>query len=194
MRRASGHHRAGLLLASAAFLLACSCPPSAAAAEPFLAVRLAGGQGRSYALSEIERVTFGTETLEIITTGGTETHALESIVRIDFTLDEWTGIDDPESAADVVKILHLFQNQPNPFSPETRIAYELPQAGRAELRIYAVNGGLVRTLVEAELEAGPHTVEWDGLDESGRAVSSGVYFYMLAAPGVEESRKMLLVR
>jgi len=175
-------------------LLACSCPPSAEASEALLAVHLTGGQGRSYALSEIERVTFETETLEITTTGGTDTHALESIVRIDFTLDQWAGIDDPEGAADVVKILHLFQNQPNPFSPETRIAYELPQAGRAELRIYSVNGRLVRKLVDEDRSAGPHSVLWDGLDESGRAVSSGVYFYTLAAPGVEESRKMILVR
>jgi hypothetical protein len=194
MRRRSGNRRAGLLLAGALVLLACSCPPSAGASEAFLAVHLAGGQGWNYALSEIERVTFGTETLEIVTAGGTDTHALQSIVRIDFALDEWTGIDGPESAADVVRVLHLFQNQPNPFGPETRIAYEVPQNGRAELRIYAANGRVVRSLVEAELEAGPHAVVWDGLDESGRAVSSGVYFYVLVAPGVEESRKMLLLR
>ncbi len=194
MRRRSRHRWAGLLSVGAMVLLACSCPPSAEASEAFLAVHLVGGQGRSYALSEIERVTFGTETLAIITTGGTETHALESIVWIDFALDQWTGIDDPESAADVVKMLHLFQNQPNPFCPETRIAFELPYEGRAELRIYAVNGRLVRTLVDENRAAGQHSVVWDGLDESGRALSSGVYFYTLAAPGIEENRKMLLLR
>ena len=195
MRRAARHHWAGLLFASAALLLVCIHPPSAAgAAEPCLAVHLAGGQGRSYPLSEIERINFGNETLEVVAIGGTDTYGLEGIVRIDFELDEWTGIDDPEGAADVLKILHLFQNQPNPFGPETRIAFELPQSGPAEFRIYAASGRLVRRLVEEVRSAGRHSVVWDGLDESGRAVSSGVYFYTLAAPGVEESRKMLLLR
>jgi hypothetical protein len=195
MRRAARHHWGGLLFASAAFLIAGVYPPSdAAATGSFLAVRLAGGQGGSYPLSEIERISFGNETLEVVAVGGTDAYALGSIVRIDFELGEWTGIDDPGDAADVLRILHLFQNQPNPFGPETRIVYELPQGGRAELRIYAVNGRLVRRLAEEVRSAGRHSVVWDGLDESGRAVSSGVYFYTLAAPGVEESRKMLLLR
>lgn len=194
MRRRLVHRWAGLLFAGATVLLAGSCPPSAAASEPFLAVHLVGGQGRSYALSEIERLAFETDVLQVVTAGGADLYALESIVRIDFVLDEWAGIDGPEGTADVVELLHLFQNQPNPFSPETRIAYELPHAGRAELRIYTVAGRLVRTLVKENLAAGLHTAVWDGLDEKGRAVSSGVYLYVLVTPRVEESRKMLLLR
>ena len=194
MRPTAGRRLTRFLAAGAVMFVLCGSPQPGEAAGPALAVWLGGGQGESYPLAEIEQVTFGSDTLKVVASGGTDNYSLESVTRIGFLLDDWTGIDDPEGAADVVKILHLFQNQPNPFSPETRIAYELPQAGRAELRIYAVNGRLVRTLVEAELEAGPHTVVWDGLDESGRAVSSGVYFYVLATPGVEESRKMLLLR
>lgn len=194
MRRASRHSWVGVVPASAAILLACTCPPSAAAAEPFLAVRLMGGQGWSCELADIQRLTCDGAALQVVTAGGTDTYALESIGRIDFNLDAWTGIEDPELAQDVVGTLHLSQNRPNPFGPETRIAFDLPQDGRAELRIYAVNGRFVRTLVEEERSAGPQSVLWDGLDDAGRPVSSGVYLYTLSAPGVEEGRKMLLVR
>jgi hypothetical protein len=178
----------------AILLMMCVCPSSFATGQPFFAVQLSGGQGRSYLLSEVERITFGSETLEIATAGGTDVYALESIVRVDLELDEWAGADGPEGPIALEPILHLFQNQPNPFSPETRIAFELPQTGPTELRIYTANGRLVRTLVDRELSAGPHSFVWDGLDESGTEVSSGVYFYLLTAPELEESRKMLLVR
>ena len=184
---------AGLSLAAAAVLVLCALSPSPAAAA-HLAVRLDGGQGHAYELADIQDLVFDGDTLQVITVGGTDVYELGDIVRIDFDLDAWTGVDDPDLPNDVVQALHLFQNQPNPFSPETRIAYELPQGGRTELRIYAVNGRLVRTLLDAERPAGRHSLHWDGLDESGRAVSSGVYFYTLSAPGVEESRKMLLLR
>jgi len=186
-------HR-GLLLASVAVALACSYPMSAAAADPFLALRLAGGQGWSYPLADAEALVFGDTTLRVITTGGSDLYPMESIVRIDFDLDAWTGIEVPEPAQDVARTLHVLQNQPNPFCPETRIAFAMPRDGRVELRIYSVDGRLVRTLADEERLAGPHSVVWDGTDESGRAVSSGVYFYTLAAPGFEESRKMILVR
>ena len=184
---------AGSLIAAAVVLLVCASLPSPAAAA-HLAVRLVGGQGHAYELADIQDVVFAGGTLQVVTAAGTDAYELGRIVQIDFDLDTWTGVEDPDLADGVVSALHLFQNQPNPFSPETRIAYELPHGGRTELRIYSVNGRLVRTLLEGERPSGRHSVVWDGLDESGRAVSSGVYFYALTAPGVDESRKMLLLR
>ena len=102
-------------------------------------------------------------------------------------------MEDPEKAAALLKTVHLFQNQPNPFSPETRIAFELPQAGKVELGIYSPDGRLVRTLVTGEHAAGRHSIRWDGLNDAGRKVSGGVYFYSLHAPGVEQSRRMILL-
>ncbi len=93
----------------------------------------------------------------------------------------------------MIKAVHLFQNQPNPFSPKTQIRFELPQAGRVELEIYGVNGRLIRTLVNQEHDDGSHLVNWDGLNESGRKVPGGVYFYNLTAPGIKESRRMILL-
>ena len=193
MRGTSWRCSAGPVLAAAVVLLVCTFSPQSATAA-HLAVRLVGGQGHAYELADIQDLIFNGGTLEVVTVGGTDVYELGRIVQIHFDLDAWTGIDDTDLPNDVVRALHLFQNQPNPFSPETRIAYELPQGGPAELRVYSVNGRLVRTLLDEERPAGRHSIVWDGRDQSGRAVSSGVYFYTLSAPGVEESRKMLMLR
>jgi len=106
---------------------------------------------------------------------------------------EFSGISDPRNAAALVKAVHLFQNQPNPFSPETQIAFDLPQAGAATLSTCHVNGRLVRKLVKDTCEAGRHTAMWDGRDDVWAKVGSGVYFYQLTGSGVEESRRMILL-
>jgi hypothetical protein len=182
-----------VLIAAAPLLMVC-CFASAASAESFLAVRIIGGQGHSYPLSQIEEITTDSGVLAVVTAAGADHYPMNSIAQIEFVTDGWTGIDGPESAADAVRTFHLFASRPNPFSPETHIAYELPQPGWTELRIYSVSGRLVRTLVEGGRAAGRHSAVWDGLDDSGRAVASGVYLYALVAPGVQEGRKMLLIR
>ncbi|MBU1073781.1 hypothetical protein KKG45_11085, partial [bacterium] len=89
----------------------------------------------------------------------------------------------------------LEQNHPNPFNPRTRIAYTVPDGGGAVvLRLFDLAGRLVRTLVAGDMPAGRHEAVWDGTDETGRKVASGNYFYRLAAPGVEETRQLVLVR
>jgi flagellar hook assembly protein FlgD len=75
----------------------------------------------------------------------------------------------------------------------TRIAFDLPKAGPVELVIYSVNGRLIRRLVKESRVAGRHTASWDGRDDAGEKVGSGIYFYQLTAPGVEESRRMILL-
>ena len=89
---------------------------------------------------------------------------------------------------------HLAQNAPNPFNPSTEIAFDLPSATRVELRIYAVDGRLVRTLVDGERSAGTNRVVWDGRDDAGRSVPSGTYFYRFAADGRSIVRKMQLLK
>ncbi|MBD3178662.1 MAG: T9SS type A sorting domain-containing protein [Candidatus Latescibacteria bacterium] len=88
----------------------------------------------------------------------------------------------------------LKQNYPNPFNPSTRISFSVPEAGRAVLRIYNVRGQLVRTLLDRRVEAGEMTVSWNGKDQNGRAVSSGVYFCNLRTSGMKATRKMVLLR
>ncbi len=88
----------------------------------------------------------------------------------------------------------LGQNQPNPFNPATTIRFELAEAVPVQLNIYNALGQLVRTLVDDSRGAGVHLVRWDGRDNRGNQLSSGLYFYRLEAEGFAEVRKMLLVK
>lgn len=89
----------------------------------------------------------------------------------------------------------LTQNYPNPFNPTTQINYALPRSSQVTLTIFNVLGRKVRELVRKRRQpAGIHTVEWDGKDDSGTAVASGVYLYRIKAGDFVKSRKMILVR
>jgi len=89
----------------------------------------------------------------------------------------------------------LHQNYPNPFNPATSISFTLPNdPHRTTLKIYNVKGQQVRTLVDAPLEQGFHTVIWDGRDVHGRPVSSGVYLYTLRIGPFVNTRKMVLLK
>jgi len=88
----------------------------------------------------------------------------------------------------------LGQNYPNPFNPETTINYQLPEAGRVVLKIYNTLGQEIRTLVSEEKEAGYHEARWDGKDDKGVAVSSGVYVYRIQSGEFVKARKMLFLR
>lgn len=189
--RVAGKALLGLLLLATLLII-----PEARADEPMLTIRLTGGESAIYAVSEIERIGFQTyyeeEELLIVHSGGMDHYPTEAIVRIEF-LWEFSSVKDPKDAAALIDAIHLFQNEPNPFSPETQISFELPQAGEVELQIYSPDGRLVRTLLAGERAAGHHTVSWDGMDDAGRVTPGGVYFYSLRAPGIEESRRMILL-
>lgn len=102
------------------------------------------------------------------------------------------------AGAGVVEVLPrsfaLFANQPNPFNPRTSIRFDLPVSAAAELAIYDLSGRKVRTLVQGEIGAGSHRIEWDGTDADGREVGSGVYFYRLETPQFQTTRKMVLLK
>jgi hypothetical protein len=88
----------------------------------------------------------------------------------------------------------LLQNYPNPFNPATIITYDLPASGPVRLEVFNLVGQKVSTLVNEEQYAGKWTIKWNGTDDLGTAVASGVYFYRLATPDVVLSRKMLLLK
>jgi len=90
--------------------------------------------------------------------------------------------------------LELHQNTPNPFNPTTTISFTLPQRERVTLAIYDVRGRLVRTLVDESVGEGYQERLWDGKDAKGARVSSGVYFYTLAAGDRTITKKMLLLK
>jgi hypothetical protein len=88
----------------------------------------------------------------------------------------------------------LAQNYPNPFNAVTCINYQLAQPAFTTIKVYNLSGQLVRTLVKEKKPAGWYSARWDGRDNSGRAVASGIYFYHLSAGGFLQVRKMLLLK
>jgi len=89
---------------------------------------------------------------------------------------------------------YLFQNRPNPFSAATVLRFQVPQRVRVTLKAYDVVGRLVRTLLDEYRDPGVHALVWDGADNEGHPVMSGLYFYRFDIPGYTESRRMVLVR
>lgn len=88
----------------------------------------------------------------------------------------------------------LVGNAPNPFNPKTTISFEIARAGSVELTVYDAAGRKVRTLVDGALGAGPHDVAWDGTDDTGQRVASGVYRARLKSNGVDLARPMVLLK
>jgi len=88
----------------------------------------------------------------------------------------------------------LHQNYPNPFNPSTEIRFDIPTARDVKLRIYNQLGQTVRTLVDNRMKAGTYSFEWDGSNQTGHGVASGVYFYNLEAGDFRDLRKMTLVK
>ena len=88
----------------------------------------------------------------------------------------------------------LLQNIPNPFNPETTIAYQVRESGKVQLVIYTSIGQEVRTLVDEVKEGGQYTARWDGRDTFGRQVASGVYFYRMRADGFSDTKRMMLLK
>lgn len=109
-------------------------------------------------------------------------------VRVDFlTSVKEIKIDTPQ-------IFQLEQNYPNPFNPSTTILYELPQMSQVEAAIFNLLGERIRTLVNQRQTAGQHRLQWDGRNEFGMPMPSGVYLYRLRAGEFVQTRKMVLMQ
>jgi len=88
----------------------------------------------------------------------------------------------------------LRQNYPNPFNPVTKIEYALPKDSKVTLTVYTLTGQQIATLVNETKTAGYYQVKWNGTDNSGIPVASGIYFYHLKADGFDQTHKMLLLK
>ena len=125
-------------------------------------------------------------------------------VRMDNSAaDYWDVSDAPFSISEATSVhssapelgFVLEQNEPNPFNPITTITFVLEsEAALVSLLIYDVRGAPVRTLVDGPQPAGRRSVVWNGLDDSGNPMASGIYFYQLQAGDQHSTRKMVLVR
>ncbi len=102
-----------------------------------------------------------------------------------------------DDVSEVPDTYALPQNFPNPFNPETVIHYDLPLRSQVDISVYNMIGQKVATLVHQQMDAGSHSVLWDGKDDNGESLASGVYLYRLKTDGSEEFvkiRKLLLMR
>ena len=109
-----------------------------------------------------------------------------------FTIDYAAGVE--KSTETIPTEFGLNQNYPNPFNPSTTINFNVPKTEYVTIYIYNINGGLVKTLVNQQLNAGHHTIIWNSRDEAGRAVSSGLYFYRMDAGNFSKTHRMLLLK
>jgi hypothetical protein len=103
---------------------------------------------------------------------------------------------DPQNVSPVLPgITFRTSNYPNPFNPTTTIKYSMPTAGHLKLSIYNVRGQLVKTMIDGDRPAGAdQTIVWDGTDNQGGGVSSGIYFYEARTGGEVKVQKMALVK
>jgi hypothetical protein len=104
------------------------------------------------------------------------------------------GGGDAEDPIVPVIATELKSNYPNPFNPETNIAFSMKEAGPVAVEVYNVKGQLVRTLVNDVKAAGNHTVVWNGKDNNGRSVSSGIYYYKMNAGKYSSTKKMIMMK
>jgi hypothetical protein len=91
-------------------------------------------------------------------------------------------VSTDETGIQIPKHYSLSQNYPNPFNGSTVIEYNLPIASNVRLSILDINGREVATLIDEPQKAGTHNVTWRGLDQQGRSLASGIYFYRITAP------------
>jgi hypothetical protein len=88
----------------------------------------------------------------------------------------------------------LKQNYPNPFNPTTTISYNVTKAGNVKLNVYNMKGQLVKCLVNSKQNVGIHDIAWNGRNNFGEEVSSGIYFYKIENAGKAEVKKMVLMK
>ena len=115
-------------------------------------------------------------------------------IQVRDMVDLGQGLTIEDEDIGLVKGFALYPNYPNPFNPETRIRFQLPQKSGVELVVYDILGQRVRTLVTEIMDAGLHQVTWDGLNYDGNEVASGMYIYRIKAGEYFANQKMLLVR
>ena len=91
-------------------------------------------------------------------------------------------------------IMMLGSNFPNPFSDQTSIHYSIKQPGKVRLDVYSASGKLIKTLVDKDLREGEYTCTWDGTDNTGRRLQSGLFIYKINLNGRTKSERMILLK
>ncbi|MCD4690648.1 hypothetical protein K8S17_04225, partial [bacterium] len=127
---------------------------------------------------------------------------LDEAYTVDFASAALRGAANEDLTADLEGLssdgvpiaFKLVQNSPNPFNPVTTVGYHMPSESRVTIRIFDVTGRVVTTLVDGVVEAGRHSAVWNGTNDHGESVGSGVYFCTMETPDYHGSHKMTLLK
>jgi hypothetical protein len=158
------------------------------------------GMGWMKQLTEEQRATIRDMIHTMREDGATREDIREAVKK---QLQEW-GIgqnDGDENGASQDRRLELQENEnvkaanaPNPFNPTTTISFAINEAGPVSVSIYNTKGQLIRTLVDNYAAEGTHSAVWDGLNDQGESVSSGLYFYRVSTPQGSVTERMMLMK
>jgi hypothetical protein len=102
-------------------------------------------------------------------------------------------IENEEITA-VITSFKLLQNYPNPFNPSTTIEYRIPEEGKVEIKIFSINGQLIKTFETNHPSSGAYTVIWDGKSDTGQSVASGLYIYRVSFANLVIAKKMMFIK
>jgi len=145
----------------------------------------------------------GGQTFELTYTGGPDIDVYRSLNYgaplcygiLKFIVKVWAVRTVPSLAAEapVTKGVAVSQNRPNPFRSPTAIAFDVPRAGHVRLEVFDVSGKRVALVLDGVVDAGSHTVVWDGRDSTGARLKAGQYYYRLATDEGTQAKKMILL-
>jgi hypothetical protein len=128
------------------------------------------------------------------TTGALPAHIGSYYLLDDIELSGESVVDVANSNLNIPDAFYVYQNYPNPFNPSTTIRYSIPESENIIVSIYDINGNLISTLLNTRQNAGTHEVSWDGKNNSGIPVVSGVYLYNVQAGNSSKISKMILLK
>lgn len=152
-----------------------------------------GGRNWMGDLSEEQRATIRSMIQTMKEDGATRKEIREAVKA---QLEEWGIGSDDEEGAQMIRERKNIQasNAPNPFNPTTTITYSLQEPGQVSVKVYNTQGRLIRTLVDGQAAEGQHAVVWNGLDDQGAQVASGMYFYKVTSANETTTERMMLMK
>lgn len=124
---------------------------------------------------------------------GTQTSINVSEIR-KFTFDNFSSIQDTKKISLLNKPFSIFQNFPNPFNPTTTIKYELSESGFIDITIFNIKGQHIKTLFSSKQTNGTYHLEWNGRNENGTQVPTGIYLYQIKCNNKIITKKMTLIK
>ncbi len=124
--------------------------------------------------------------------GTTQSYKIEDIRKLTFS--GVVGVEEGKKIGNAIKSFTLLQNYPNPFNPSTTIEYKIPKAGNVDVNIYNINGQLIRTIKSGFQNFGIYKVIWNGENNLGQKVSSGIYLLQVKYNKSILTKKIILIK